>query len=168
MRFALVPAVCPVNLCANVGSRGATHRSACPVLCHSESGPLGLSAQMWGHMVCQWSDCRPRLSHTPPVSVPPRQRESSPPRLPISAPPTSLDQCLLFFPWFWTSLSFDFRSVLVGRGGAVCLPTPPSWFFIEFHFFAHSCPDLPTPSVEEAIFAPFYAPASFVKYQLIV
>ena len=35
---------------------------------------------------------------------------------------------------------------------------------IEFHFFARSCPDLPTPSVEEAVFAPFYAPASFVKY----
>ena len=35
---------------------------------------------------------------------------------------------------------------------------------IEFHFFARSCPDLPTPSVEEAIFAPFYDPASFVKY----
>ena len=27
----------------------------------------------------------------PPVSVPPRQRESSPPPLPVSAPPTSLD-----------------------------------------------------------------------------
>ena len=35
---------------------------------------------------------------------------------------------------------------------------------IKFHFFARSCPDLPTPSVEEAVFAPFYAPASFVKY----
>ena len=35
---------------------------------------------------------------------------------------------------------------------------------IEFHFFACSCPDLPTPFVEEASFAPFYAPASFVKY----
>ena len=31
-------------------------------------------------------------------------------------------------------------------------------------FFARSCPDLPTPFVEEAIFAPFYAPTSFVKY----
>ena len=48
---------------------------------------------------------------------------------------------------------------------------PPSIYFcvwrklvIEFHFFARSCPDLPTPSVEEAVFAPFYAPASFVKY----
>ena len=35
---------------------------------------------------------------------------------------------------------------------------------IEFHFFARSCPDLPTPFVEEAIFAPFYAPTFFVKY----
>ena len=37
---------------------------------------------------------------------------------------------------------------------------------IEFHFFARSCPDVPTPFVEEAIFAPLYAPASFVKYSL--
>ena len=34
----------------------------------------------------------------------------------------------------------------------------------SFIFFACSCPDLPTPSVEEAVLAPFYAPASFVKY----
>ena len=32
-----------VYLCVNVGPRGATCRSAYPVLCHSESGPLGLS-----------------------------------------------------------------------------------------------------------------------------
>ena len=38
-----------------------------------------------------------------------------------------------------------------------------SWW-LSFIFFACSCPDLPTPSVEEAVFAPFYAPASFVKY----
>ena len=31
-------------------------------------------------------------------------------------------------PWCQTSLPFDFPSVLVVRGGAVCLPTPPSWF----------------------------------------
>ena len=40
---ASLPAVCLVYLCANVGPRGATCRSACPVLHHSESGPLGLS-----------------------------------------------------------------------------------------------------------------------------
>ena len=32
------------------------------------------------------------------------------------------------FLWCWTSLPFDFLSVLVVRGGAVCPPTPPSWF----------------------------------------
>ena len=31
---------------------GATRCSACPTLRHSESGPLGLSAQMWGRRVC--------------------------------------------------------------------------------------------------------------------
>ena len=38
-----------------------------------------------------------------------------------------------------------------------------SWWS-SFIFLQCSCPDLPTPSVEEAVFAPFYAPASFVKY----
>ena len=42
-----------------------------------------------------------------------------------------------------------------------------SWWS-SFIFFACSCPDLPTPFVEEAIFAPFHAPASFVKYELTV
>ena len=38
-----------------------------------------------------------------------------------------------------------------------------SWYS-SFIFFACSCPDLPTPFVEEAIFTPFYAFAPFVKY----
>ena len=33
-------------------ARGATRCSACPALRHSESGPLGLSVQMWGRRVC--------------------------------------------------------------------------------------------------------------------
>ena len=40
------------------------------------------------------------------------------------------------FPWCRTSLSFDFLSVLVVRGGAMCLPTPPSWFPISFIFYS--------------------------------
>ena len=40
--FAPLPFV-PVYQCANVGPRGATCRTACPILCHSESVPLGLS-----------------------------------------------------------------------------------------------------------------------------
>ena len=35
----------PAYLCVNVGLRGAPHRSACPVLHHSESSPLGLSVR---------------------------------------------------------------------------------------------------------------------------
>ena len=37
-----------VYLCTNVGPWGATHRSACHFLCHSESGPLGLSVRECG------------------------------------------------------------------------------------------------------------------------
>ena len=78
---ALGCAVCfaPRRLCLNVESQGATRSSACPILRHSESGPLGLSAGMWGCRVCQWWDCLPSSSHTPPVLVPPGQLESSPP-----------------------------------------------------------------------------------------
>ena len=38
--------------------------------------------------------------------------------------------------------------------------------FLQFHFFARSCPDLPTPFIEEAIFTTFYAPAPFIEYLL--
>ena len=87
--------------------------------------PLCLPGGMWGRRVCQWSDFLPRSSHTPPVLVPPQQRESSPPWLPVSAPPTGVDECFLF-PWCRTSLLFDFLSVLVVQRGTVCLPTPLS------------------------------------------
>ena len=105
---------------------GATHCSACPVLHHSESGPLGLSERMWGRRVCQWSDCLLCWSHTPPVWVPPRPRESSPPLCP--SPPLLPVWMNVYFlsPWCRTSLPFDFLSLLVVRGGAVCLPMPPS------------------------------------------
>ena len=38
-----------------------------------------------------------------------------------------------------------------------------SWW-LSLIFFACTRPDLPTPSVAEAAFAPFSAPASFVQY----
>ena len=65
-----------------------------------------ISVRMWGHRVCWWSDCLTVLSHTLPVSVPPWPRKSSPPRLPVSAPPTSLDEGL-----FVISLVLDFLAV---------------------------------------------------------
>ena len=49
---ASIPAICPVYLCMSVGPPTATCHSACPVLRHSESGPLGLSAPMWRLRVC--------------------------------------------------------------------------------------------------------------------
>ena len=54
--------------------------------------------------------------------------------VPVSTPPTGLDECLFFISLVWTSLPFDFLSVLVVRGGAVCLPMPPSWFSILIYF----------------------------------
>ena len=82
-------------ICAQMWCHGVLPTgSACLVLRHSESGPLGLSVRMWGRRVCWCWGCLCRLSHTPPVSVPPQPRESSPPQLPVSAPPTGLDDCL--------------------------------------------------------------------------
>ena len=93
----------PVYLCTNVGLRGATHCSACPIVRHSESGPLGLSVR---ENVGPQGLLLPRSSHTPPLSVLLWPRESSPPWLPISAPPTGLDECL-----FCISLVSDFLAV---------------------------------------------------------
>ena len=139
-RSASLPAFCPVYLCVNMGPRGATHCSACPVLCYSESGPLGLSVcecgaagSASGQTACpvrptlrqSWS----RHSHTSPL------RPSA-----VSAPPTGLDECLFFISLVWTSLLFDFLSVLVVLGGAVCLLTPPSWFSVNVSdFFNFTC-----------------------------
>ena len=47
--------------------------------------------------------------------------------VPVSTPPTGLDVCF-FFISVVSDFLFDFLSVLVVRGGAVCLPMPPSWF----------------------------------------
>ena len=55
--------------------------------------------------------------------------------VPVSAPPTGLDECEFLFPWCRIPLPFDSLSVLVVRGGAVCLPTPPSWFSKEQPFY---------------------------------
>ena len=46
-RFCSLPFV-QVYQCVNVGPRGATRHTACPVLLYSESGPLGLSVHECG------------------------------------------------------------------------------------------------------------------------
>ena len=79
--------------------------------------------------------------HNPPsrwVRQPPRCRESSSPRLPISTPPTGLDECFFFislvvrlpcssiFWQFWLFFVFKLLSFWLCEE-AVCLPMPPSW-----------------------------------------
>ena len=39
---------------------------------------------------------------------------------------------------------------------------------VKFHFLACTCPDVPMPFVEEAIFTPFYDSAPFVEYLLTI
>ena len=109
---ALLPVVCPVYLCMNVGPQGATRRSACPGLHHSESSPLGLSVPECGvaGSASGQTAC--------PVHSTLRQSQSRH----SHASPLCPSACL------HPSLPFDFLSVLVVRGGTVCLPTLPSWF----------------------------------------
>ena len=123
------PPFFPVYLCANVGPWGATRCSACPVLRHSESGPLGLSVRECGATGSASGQTACPVCPTPRQSRS-RHGNASPllpgcPSLPLL--PVWMNVYFLF-PWCRTSLPFDFLSVLVVQGGAVCLPMPPSWF----------------------------------------
>ena len=86
----------------------------------------------------------PTLLHNPPprwVHQLPPCRESSPRRLPISAPPTGLDECFFFislvvrlpnssiFCQFWLVFVFKllFSLFWLCDESTVFLPTPPSW-----------------------------------------
>ena len=95
--------------------------------------------QTWDHLVCQ----PPPL----PVCQLPPCGHSSLPQLPISAPPTSLDECFFnslvvrlpyssIFWQFW--LFFVFKLVvallLVVQGDTVYLPTPPSLPEVSFSY----------------------------------
>ena len=110
----LAPTVHPVYLCTNVGLLGATRCSACPVLRHSESGPLGLS-------VCECGAAGSASGQTAcPVRPSLRQSRSfhghvSPlhPGCPsLLLLPVRMNVSFLS-PWCRTSLPFNFLSVLV-------------------------------------------------------
>ena len=107
MQSALLPTLCLVYLCANVGPRGATHALPAPF---SATLSPALSVYLYENVGLQGL-LLPRSSHTPPVSVPPRC--PSPPLLPVWMYVSFLST------WCWTSLLFDFLSVLVVRGGSV-------------------------------------------------
>ena len=144
-KVCFVPRRSPVYLCASVGLRGATHHSACPILRRSESGPLGLS-------VCECGAAGSASGQTAcPIGPTLRQSQSwswsphshSTPLHPgCSSLPLLLVWMYVYFlsTWCCTSLPFDFLSVLVVRGGAVCLPTPPSWFSYVLKCISNKAP----------------------------
>ena len=84
-------------LCANVWPQGATHRSACPVLRHSESGPLSVylcvNVGPQGLLVVRL--LAPLVPHSASLGPAIATRVLST-LVPVSAPPTSLDECLFF------------------------------------------------------------------------
>ena len=88
-----------VYLCMNVGPQGLlVVRLPAPFIPHSPSLSPATATRVLSTLVL------------------------SPPLLPVWM------NVYFVFPWCRTPLPFDFLSVLVVRGGAVCLPTPPSWF----------------------------------------
>ena len=132
------PPFLPAYLCTNVGPRGllpttlpalfsASLSPALLVYLCANVGPQGLPVVRLP---------APFVPHSASlgVSVLPWQRESSLPRCP-SPPLLPVWMYVSFLStWCRTSLPLDFLSVLVVRGGAVCLPTLPSWFSHQYVF----------------------------------
>ena len=73
-----------------------------------------------------------------------RHSNASPLRPGCPSPPLLPVWMNVYFlcPCCRTTLPFDFLSVLVVRGGAVCLPTPPSWFSRNFLYNKYFAPTL--------------------------
>ena len=68
--------------------------SSASLPCHSSQF---IYARIWGRGVCQLPHCLPHSFVPQSATSPgPPAKESSPPRLPISAPPTGLDKCFFF------------------------------------------------------------------------
>ena len=128
-RSASLPAVPPGLSIVNVGLWGATHCSAFPVLRHSESGPLGLSVHKCG--ASGSSSGQTACAIGPTLRQSRSHHSNASPLCPSCLSPPLLPVWMnvyFLFPWCWTPLPFHSLSVLVVQRGAVCLPTPPSWF----------------------------------------
>ena len=100
------PSVRPGSSVLEYGATGRTRCSACPVLCHSESGPLGLC-------VCECGAARSANGQTAcpvdPTLCQSRSRMAMrvlSALVPISTPSTGLGECLFFI-----SLVSDFLAV---------------------------------------------------------
>ena len=127
---ASLPAVCPVYLCVIVGPGVLPTALPAPL-----SATLSPALSVY---VCKCGAAGAASAQTA-CPVRPTLRQSrfrhskaslhsccpSPPLLPVWM------NVYFLSPWCRTSLPFDFLSVLVVRGGTVCLPTLPSWFSEE-------------------------------------
>ena len=111
----------------------------CFAACHSsglsvgECGAAGSASARTACAICPTlRQSQSRHSHANPLHPGARLR------------PSYQSGCVYFlFPWCQSPLLFDSLSVLVVRGGAVCLPTPPSWFspimkVFSFNFLSYS------------------------------
>ena len=91
--------------------------------CGAAGAASGQTACPVGPTLCQSQSCHGSASPLSP-SCP------FPPLLPVWMYVSFLSTCC-------NSLLFDFLPVLVVRGGAVCLPMPPSWFSAPVAFKTH-------------------------------
>ena len=152
-------------ICAQVWGRGVLP-TALPALLSATLSPAlsvylcecGAAGSASGQTACPISPtlCQSRSRHGN-VS-PPRTGCQSLPLLPVWM------NVYFLFPWCRTSLPFNFLSVLVVRGGAVCLPMPPSWFFALVG--SYMCPDQlsnPQPWPIRTILQPTKLPGQVLK-----
>ena len=100
---------------ANVGpQRGATHHTACPILCHSESGPLSLS--VWEFRAAGSASGQTAGPVCPTLRQSPSCHSNASPLCPSCPSPPLLPVWMnVYFlsPWCPTSLPLDFLLVLV-------------------------------------------------------
>ena len=129
---ASLPAVRPVYLCSNVGLQCATRTLPAPL---STTLSPALSVYLRECVAAGSASARTACPVRPTLRQSRSRHGHASPLRPGCPSPLLLPiwmNVYFLFPWCRTSLPFDFLSVLVVQGGAVCLPTPPSWFSIIF------------------------------------
>ena len=137
------PPFVPVYLWVNVGPQGATHCSACPVLCHSESSPLGLSVRECGDTGSASGQTACPVGHTLRQSQSRCSNTSPLCPVPISALPTGLDVCFFFIYLVsdFLAIRFSVSSGCARRRSvstyAAILVLLNFYFLILFTFFIH-------------------------------
>ena len=165
MWSASLPAVGLVYLCMSVGLQGLLPASLPAPLSTTLSRALsvylrecGAAGSASGRTACPVHStlCQSQSLHGHASPLHPGC--PSPPLLPVWM------NVYFLFPWCQTSLPFDFLSVLVVRGGAMCLPTPPSWFdniLLSFDYLLAPSLRLFLPSILLSLLPSF---SSFYKY----